>query len=136
MIEIALGKLNDLKSSLQTLAMNRGLSMSSAYNLSKIIKQTEIELEFYEKSRIELCKQYGTLPEGSDVFTFDEENRNKFNQKFVELYQIPIKFDFEKMEINKEDFINGLGKGISAMEIIALEEYFITINDKTESEKE
>lgn len=96
MIKIKLHTLVEAREPLQNLS-TKELPLKTSYKLAKAIKKVNDELTFFEEERFKLCKKYGKLDETSTAYEVEDANMPKFKQEYVELLNIEVELDCEKV---------------------------------------
>lgn len=101
----------------------RDISFKVGYNIAKIIKKIDVELEYFEKKRMEFLKEYGD-PETfeSQNIRIKEENLEKFNSKIKELMEVEIELDIKKMRLDDLEEIKFSSKNIQMIQDFIEEE--------------
>lgn len=105
------------------------INISAAYNLSKIIKYANEELNNFNESRKTLCDKYGTpsTPDENGMCTYQitEEYKQCFTDEINELVAQDIDIPANKIDLTKAKDIN-----ISATELFLLDKFIIIHDDE------
>lgn len=64
---------------------SKPLKKESAYKIKSILRQLNTIMVDYEKNRIELCKQFGTLNPKTGIFDIPDDKQEEFDLKYTEL---------------------------------------------------
>jgi hypothetical protein len=78
-MKLKLGQLVNAQPALNDLAAKQLLA-KTAFRIGRNLKTINVELELYDKQRVELAKKFGTLDEAKQQYKFE----NGSGEKFVE----------------------------------------------------
>ena len=113
---IKLESIQEAKPALEAL-IQKDMSMSAAYKVSKLVKAINAELKNYDELRIKLLQDIGsTLNETGDNYVIPVDKRQIFAEKMQELLAVEVEVP-EKIDISGEDI------SISPDQLLALEPF-------------
>lgn len=113
---IKLESIQEAKPALEAL-IQKDMSMSAAYKVSKLVKAINAELKNYDEMRIKLLQDIGsTLNETGDNYVIPVDKRQIFAEKMQELLAVEVEVP-EKIDISGEDI------SISPDQLLALEPF-------------
>jgi len=106
-LKLKLGELSTIIGSLNKL-IDKEISIKTSYKLSKLTRNLMNEYKLYEDNRVKLINKYAEKDEIGNVKINKEDNtiiildvnRDKFNNEFVELINIDIEIEFEKIRLD------------------------------------
>ena len=98
-MEIALGRLFEARGSLAKL-LDAELPIKEAYNISKILKSAQVELDFFENERKKLIKKHGDKPDENGDIKVKEENISKFTEEFQKVLDMNVNISGDKVDLN------------------------------------
>ena len=106
-MKLKLGELSTIIGSLNKL-IDKEISIKTSYKLSKLTRNLMNEYKLYEDNRVKLINKYAEKDEIGNVKINKEDNtiiildvnRDKFNNEFVELINIDIEIEFEKIRLD------------------------------------
>ena len=115
---IKLESIQEAKPALEAL-IQKDMSMSAAYKVSKLVKAINAELKNYDEMRIKLLQDIGsTLNETGDNYVIPVDKRQIFAEKMQELLAVEVEVP-EKIDISGEDI------SISPDQLLALEPFLV-----------
>lgn len=115
---IKLESIQEAKPALEAL-IQKDMSMSAAYKVSKLVKAINAELKNYDEMRIKLLQDIGsTLNETGDNYVIPVDKRQVFAEKMQELLAVEVEVP-EKIDISGEDI------SISPDQLLALEPFLV-----------
>lgn len=115
---IKLESIQEAKPALEAL-IQKDMSMSAAYKVSKLVKAINAELKNYDELRIKLLQDIGsTLNETGDNYVIPVDKRQIFAEKMQELLAVEVEVP-EKIDISGEDI------SISPDQLLALEPFLV-----------
>ena len=106
-LKIKIGELNTILESLNKI-IDKEISIKISYKISKLTKQLMNEYKLYEENRIRLINKYAERDEQGNIKINKEDNtiiildvdRDKFNNEFIELVNIDIEIEFDKIRLD------------------------------------
>ena len=98
-------KVSTIISSVPTLEKidTTSLKLSTAYKISKILVETKAIVADYEKRRIALASEHGTLNEDGTHYTFDDESIHVFNKGMEAIHNDEIELGIKKIHLSELD---------------------------------
>ncbi len=100
MLNVKLGKLVESVEQLGKLSSLK-INSRTSYNLSKAIKLIDAELVHYNDLRITLIKDLGTSVEGTDQFTFEDEQAAEFNTQMSTLLDTEVELQINQFKVDE-----------------------------------
>ena len=101
-MKVRMEKLIEAKPALEAI-IQKDMSMTTAYKISKLVKAVSDELKSYNDMRIALLKNIGAeLNEVGDQYLIPEDKREVFAQKMQELFAIEVDLP-DKVDISGEN---------------------------------
>jgi hypothetical protein len=79
------------------------LKLSTAYSISKILKECKLAVGDFEAKRLELAKKYGKLTKDGLQYSFTAKNQVIFAKEMEEILTDDIKLDFKKIPLSALD---------------------------------
>jgi len=123
MITVRLRNIIDGTEVLRKLA-GQPLKGRTAFQVSKILKKLEEELNLFNSTRVELIKKYSKVDENNQIIQdengnvqLQEDKLNDFNNEIAELLNTPIEINSGKIKLVDIEDIN-----FTPAEMMALEE--------------
>lgn len=123
MITVRLRNIIDGTEVLRKLA-GQPLKGRTAFQVSKILKKLEEELNLFNSTRVELIKKYSKVDENGEIIQdengnvkLQEDKLNDFNNEIAELLNTPIEINSGKIKLIDIEDIN-----FTPAEMMALEE--------------
>ena len=123
MITVRLRNIIDGTEVLRKLA-GQPLKGRTAFQVSKILKKLEEELNLFNSTRVELIKKYSKVDENGEIIQdengnvkLQEDKLNDFNNEIAELLNTPIEINSGKIKLVDIEDIN-----FTPAEMMALEE--------------
>jgi hypothetical protein len=90
------------ESPLGNLGRLKTMSAKVTYRVAKAIKAVMEEVEAFEKARVELCKELGTLNPKTNNYDMDEEKQKEFQTSMAELLQQDVVLNILEVEIDPD----------------------------------
>ena len=113
---IKLESIQEAKPALEAL-IQKDMSMSAAYKVSKLVKAINAELKNYDELRIKLLQDIGsTLDDTGNNYVIPVDKRQIFAEKMQELLAVEVEVP-EKIDISGENI------SISPDQLLALEPF-------------
>lgn len=101
-MKVRMEKLIEAKPALEAL-IQKDMSMTTAYKISKLVKAIDAELKNYDEMRIKLLQDIGsTLNEEGSNYEVPIDKREEFAVKMQELLAIEVELP-DKIDISGED---------------------------------
>ena len=82
------------------------LPIKVSYRLMRLIDKLQPELKIYDDKRNELVKEFGTKQENGDMKVEDPKKLEEFSKKMVELWDVEVDVDFDKLKIDEMGDVN------------------------------
>ena len=106
-MKIKLGELSTIIGSLNKL-IDKEIPIKTSYKLSKLTRNLMNEYKIYEDNRMKLINKYAEKDENGNIKINKEDNtimilngnRDKFNNEFIELVNIEIELEFDKIKLD------------------------------------
>lgn len=112
MIKVRLREIIDSTDVLRKLA-GENLRGRTAFQISKLLKKLEEELDLFNKTRVEIIKKYGEKDDNGELKTDDngnvkivEESVNAFNQEMLDLLNQEIEINANPITLDDLENIN------------------------------
>ena len=106
MIKVTISQLLDSTEALQKLARMQ-LKAKLAWNVSKLLKAADVEIQDFNEARLELIKKYGEKDESGELITDENgnckikpESINDFTTELTELTASEIEINANKVRID------------------------------------
>jgi hypothetical protein len=100
-------KILAINSELQSL-LNEKLNISTKWDISKVVSQCEKHIEDYNKFRLEICEKYGKIDESGQKYTFEKNEKVKFEKELEELGEkkinLNVSISFTKFDKIESEF--------------------------------
>lgn len=122
-IKICLGDIVINRESLKKLSASTFSNFKTSYQISKLIKNLDEELRFFDEENQKIIKKYGKEDPESNNYKIPEEDIEKANKEFQSLLEVEVNLNIDKIDIDVEENSIAL-KEISPQEIITLEKFF------------
>ena len=118
MSKFNLGEIYGLTRSLQKL-VNKELPVKISFRLCRFLRESAVEMESLEKSRVQLVEKFAEPKEEGKEMKVSDENREKFQQEFSNLLSEEVNIDFEQISIEDLGDIS-----LSANDLIPMQKIF------------
>ena len=112
MIKVRLREIIDSTDVLRKLA-GESLRGRTAFQISKLLKKLEEELDLFNKTRVEIIKKYGEKDDNGELKTDDngnvkivEESASVFNQEMLDLLNQEIEINANPIALDDLENIN------------------------------
>ena len=106
MIKIKISQLINSTEALQKLA-NMQLKAKLAWNVSKLLKATDVEIQDFNETRLNLIKKYGEKDEAGRLITDENDNckippekMSNFTNELTELVETEVDINANKIHID------------------------------------
>lgn len=70
-----------------------------SFRLARIVRQLDPVLQDYEATRKQLCERYGKLDAEQNIYQFEGEQREKFQQEFDSLLESEVQIPGERIPL-------------------------------------
>lgn len=97
---------------------NAELPIKISYKLSKLVKDLNEELNFFEEKRKKLIEKFGEKK--GDKIEVKQENLELFTNEMNELLKLKVEFKFEKIQLNEIENVK-----LSSLEVYNLQKFII-----------
>ncbi len=80
------------------------LPVKASYRIKRLIDKLQPELKTFVEKRMELFKEYGVHDEEKDTYSVEnisKSAREEFDSKIIELLELEVNIDFEKLKIDE-----------------------------------
>lgn len=77
------------------------LPIKASYRVMRLLDKLQPELKIYENKRNELVKEFGEEQENGEVRVVDPKKLEEFQKKIIELLDIEVDVDFEKLKLDE-----------------------------------
>ena len=128
MIEVKIADIINGTQALQKLT-NASLKAKVAWQVSRLLRAAEEELQGFNEARMQLINKYGDKTEDGELVTDDkgmcqisEENKVTFNNELNELISNKVEINASKLDINDLDSVDFTPSEITVLEPFIINE--------------
>lgn len=93
-----LGQIINSQKALDVILSQR-VSAQVAYQLVKITKRFETDVQAYEQARLKLCEQYGKISEDKTHYDLSPDTLAQFNQEMTALLNTEVENGFKQLTL-------------------------------------